>query len=55
MDIKNITWTAVVEQQAIFEALLANREQHFSQALHTPFASGSVADLLGPFANSISI
>jgi hypothetical protein len=49
MDIKNTTWTAVVERQAIFEALLANGEQHISQALHTPFASGPVADLLGPF------
>jgi hypothetical protein len=49
MDIENTTWTAVVEQQAIFEALLANGEQHFSQASHTPFASGPVADLLGPF------
>jgi hypothetical protein len=26
MDIENTTWTAVVEWQAIFEALLANRE-----------------------------
>jgi hypothetical protein len=49
MDIKNTTLTAVVERQAIFEALLANGEQHFSQASHTPFASGPVADLLGPF------
>jgi hypothetical protein len=29
--------------------LLTNGEQHFSQASHTPFASGPVADLLGPF------
>jgi hypothetical protein len=49
MDIENTTWTAVVERQAIFEALLANGEQHFSQASHTPFASGPVADLLGRF------
>jgi hypothetical protein len=42
-------WTALVERQAIFEALLAHGEQHFSQATHTPFASGPVADLLGPF------
>jgi hypothetical protein len=26
-----------------------NSEQHFSQASHTPFASGPVADRLGPF------
>jgi hypothetical protein len=24
-------------------------EEHFSQASHTPFASGPVADILGPF------
>jgi hypothetical protein len=49
MNIKNTTWTAIVECQAIFEALIKNGEEHFSQASHTPFASGPVADVLGPF------
>jgi hypothetical protein len=49
MNIENTSWTAVVEWQAIFEALIKNGEAHFSQASHTPFASGPVADLLGPF------
>ena len=49
MNIENTSWTAVVKRQAIFEALIKNGEAHFSQASHTPFASGPVADLLGPF------
>ena len=49
MNIENTTWTAIVECQAIFEALIKNGEEHFSQASHTPFASGPVADVLGPF------
>jgi hypothetical protein len=43
------TWTAIVERQAIFEALIKNGEEHFSQASHTPFASGPVAHILGSF------
>jgi hypothetical protein len=49
LNIENTTWTAIVERQAIFEALIKNGEKHFSQASHTPFASGPVADVLGPF------
>jgi hypothetical protein len=49
MNIENTSWTAIVKHQAIFEALIKNGEEHFSQASHTPFASGPVADILGPF------
>lgn len=48
-DMKNTSWTAIVERQAIFEALITNGEQHFSQSSSTPFVSGPVANLLGPF------
>jgi hypothetical protein len=46
---KNTSWTAIVERQAIFEALITNGEQHFSQSSSTPFVSGPIANLLGPF------
>jgi hypothetical protein len=46
MNIENTTWTAIVERQAIFKALIKNGEEHLSQASHTPFASGPVADVL---------
>jgi hypothetical protein len=49
LNIENTTWTAIVERQAIFEALIKNGKEHFSQASHTPFVSGPVADFLGPF------
>jgi hypothetical protein len=49
MNIENTTWTAIVKCQAIFEALIKNGEEHFSHASHTPFASGLVADIPGPF------
>jgi hypothetical protein len=49
LNIKNTTWTAIVECQAIFEALIKNGKEHFSQASHIPFASGPVAEVLGPF------
>jgi hypothetical protein len=49
MNIENTTWTAIVECQATFEALIKKGEEHFSQASHTPFASGPVANILGPF------
>jgi hypothetical protein len=49
LDFENTSWTAVVEWQAIFEALIKNGEEHFSQAMNTPFATGPVADLIGPF------
>jgi hypothetical protein len=49
LNIENTTWTAIVECQAIIEALIKNGDSHFSQASHTPFANGPVADILGPF------
>jgi hypothetical protein len=49
LDFENTSWTAFVEWQAIFEALIKNGEEHFSQAMNTPFATGPVADLIGPF------
>jgi hypothetical protein len=49
MNIENTTWRAIIERQAVFTALINNGEEHFSQASHTPFASGLVADILGPF------
>jgi hypothetical protein len=49
LDFENTSWTAVVEWQAIFEALIKNSEEHFSQAMNTPFATGPVVDLIGPF------
>ncbi len=49
LDIKNTMWTAIVEKQAIFEALIKNGQEHFSQASDTPFVNGPVAKLIGPF------
>jgi hypothetical protein len=49
LDFENTSWTAVVEWQAIFEALIKNGEEHFSQGMNTPFATGPVAELIGPF------
>jgi hypothetical protein len=49
LNVENTTWTALVERQAIFEALIKNGKEHFSQATDTPFATGPVADLIGPF------
>jgi hypothetical protein len=49
MNIENTTWIAIMECQAIFEALINNGEEHFSQACHTPFARGPEAHILGPF------
>jgi hypothetical protein len=49
LDFENTSWTAAVEWQAIFEALIKHGEEHFSQAMNTPFATGPVADLIGPF------
>ena len=44
-----MTWTVLVEKEAIFEALLNNSKQHFGQAIPTPFCSSPVANLIGPF------
>jgi hypothetical protein len=40
---------AIVEKQAIFEALLQNEHEHFSQATNTPFVSGPISKHIGPF------
>jgi hypothetical protein len=49
LDLENTTWTTLVECQAIFEALIKNSEEHFLQASNTPFASGPIAEHLGPY------
>lgn len=36
-DLENTTWSAIVEKEAIFEALIHNGEQHFSHLLRFPF------------------
>ena len=48
-NLNNTTWSAVIKKEAIFKALIKNGKQHFSQAMDTPFASGPVANLIGPF------
>jgi hypothetical protein len=48
-DLDNTAWSSIVEKEAIFEALINNGKEHFSQAMPTPFASGPVASLIGPF------
>jgi len=48
-DLDNTTWHAVIEKQAIFEALLEHGQTHFSQASDTPFVTGPVAKRIGPF------
>ena len=48
-DPDNTTWTALLEAEAIWEALLHQGHAHFSQALDTPFATGPIADRVGPF------
>jgi hypothetical protein len=45
----NTSWTAIVEKQAIFEALLQNGQEHFSQATETFFVSGPIFKYIGPF------
>jgi hypothetical protein len=49
LDLENTTWTALVKRQAIFEALIKNGEEHFSQASNTPFASSPIAEHLRPY------
>jgi len=48
-DMESTTWTEVVEATAIWEALLNNGRAHFSQATDTPFVTGPVANLIGPY------
>jgi hypothetical protein len=49
LDLQNTSWMAIVEKQAIFEALLQNGRKHFSQATDTPFISGPISKHIGPF------
>jgi hypothetical protein len=49
LDLQNITWSALLECQAIFEALIKNGEEHFNQASGTPFVSSLITEYLGPF------
>jgi hypothetical protein len=36
LDLQNTSWTAIIKKQAIFEALLQNGQEHFSQANRHP-------------------
>jgi hypothetical protein len=47
-DIDNTTWKSHVEAEAIWEVLITHGKEHFSQASDTPFASGPIAEHLGP-------
>jgi hypothetical protein len=49
LNLRNTTWSALVERQAIFKALIKNGEEHFNQASGTPFVSSPIAEYLGPF------
>jgi hypothetical protein len=42
-DLENTTWKAHTHAEAIWEALLSHRQEHFSQASNTPFATGPIA------------
>ena len=48
-DLDNITWTGILEAEAIWEALLEQGQMHFSQAEDTAFALKPIADKIGPF------
>ena len=48
-NLDNTSWSAIIQKEAIFKALIRNGVQHFSQAMPTPFASGPVVNLIGPF------
>lgn len=49
LDLWNTSWTAIIEKQAIFEALLQNGQEHISQAKDTPFVSRPVAESISTF------
>ena len=44
-----MTWSVIIKKKAIFEALINNSKQHIGQAMPTPFVSGPIANLIGPF------
>jgi len=48
-NIQNTSWTAIVEAEGIWEALLQHGKEHFTQANDTPFVAGPIADYIGPF------
>jgi hypothetical protein len=49
LDLRNTTWSALVKQQAIFEALIKKGKEHFHQASSTPFVNSLIAEYLRPF------
>jgi hypothetical protein len=51
-DLPNTTWSAVIEQQALFEVLTTAGQEHFGQAAATPFVTGPIAAKFGPFADN---
>ena len=48
-DLDNTSCSALVKKEAIFEALISNGAQHFSQAMLTTFASSPITNLIRPF------
>ena len=46
--LEDTTWKSHIEAEAIWEALLSNGKEHFSQASNTPFVAGPITKLLGP-------
>ena len=51
-DIKNTTWTAVLEAQALYKLLTQEGQKHYGQTSPTPFVTGPIANLIGPFSNN---
>ncbi len=47
-DLENTTWKAHIHAAATWKALLSHGREHFSQASNTPFATGTIAIILGP-------
>jgi hypothetical protein len=51
-DLDNTTWTAVLEAQALYEILTNKGQKHYRQASNTPFVTGPIATLIGPFTTN---
>jgi hypothetical protein len=51
-DLKNTTWSSVIEAQALFEVITKDCQKHFQQAEETPFVKGPTADKIGPFEDN---
>jgi hypothetical protein len=51
-DPSNSTWKSLMECEPLWEALLLQGKEHFGQASATPFATGPLAELMGPFAQN---